>query len=238
MNTPQQYINNQEENERLRLENAQLKKDLEKEEFLHKTLYKQWNELNARMSGKEREFNRFKSGNLFYKYAFYSILFLAVPVYYFLGNGKSSKNIEPVSQVTSPPAVVATNQTLSTNTNQTLNTNTDTIHTTTVKTDDMKFDNVKPQEKKVIQPDTSQSKPAAVIKAPIEKPLSDSVRNLIYSEGWDAYYEKLTSRYSKSSQKYQIWLAGWKDAENDANKLLTKSFSDTLSRLSGNNRSQ
>ena len=68
MNTQQDRSSDYQENEKLFLENLQLKKELEKEEFLHKTLYKQWNELSTRMLAKERELKQVRSGNLFYKY--------------------------------------------------------------------------------------------------------------------------------------------------------------------------
>ena len=49
-------INNlKEENERLELENDQLKKDLEKEQILHKNLYNEWKELTSGVSVKKSE---------------------------------------------------------------------------------------------------------------------------------------------------------------------------------------
>ena len=77
MNIPQEHSDYQRANEKLRFEIEQLKKNLEKEEFLHRTLYKQWNELNNRMLLKESEFKRFKVKNLLYKYTFYLILISA-----------------------------------------------------------------------------------------------------------------------------------------------------------------
>ncbi|MEP6597327.1 MAG: hypothetical protein ABJA71_15350 [Ginsengibacter sp.] len=201
----QEHSGNQQENEELRLENVQLKKDLEKEEFLHKTLYKQWNELNAQMLAKEREFNHFRLRNLFYKYAFYLILFTAAPAYYFISNSKKDEKIPIISQAVSSPPTVATKR------------------ATAVKPPDIKY-----EEKQIIQPDRIQQKLVIIYKPQvIVKPLTDSVRNLIYSEGWDAYYEKSGNPYQKSSQKYQVWLQGWKDAENDDKKTLTKKVNDT-----------
>lgn len=225
MITQQEYSNSQIENEKLLLENVQLKKDLEKEEFLHKTLYKQWNELNLRMLAKEREFNKFKSGNVFYKYAFYFILFISAPVYYFLSSTKGDEKIISASKAVPPPALTAEQETA--------------INPGTVQ-----LPNVKPEEKKIVQQDTIQTKlvvtkervitnkPVITNKQintnePVVKSLTDSVRTLIYSEGWDAYFEKSENPYKKSPQKYNAWLEGWKDAEKDDNKSLTRRAGDT-----------
>lgn len=211
MITQQEHSLTQQENEKLRLENIQLKENLEKEEFLHKTLYKQWSELNIRMLSKEREFNQFKRGNVFYKYAFFLILLAAAPVYYFISSTNGDKRIATVSQPVSPAPVPTTSKK-------------DIAVSKTTKRDvAVQPPVIKREEKEIIQPDTIQPKPAIVNKpAVIVKPLTDSVRNLIYSEGWDAYYEKSDSHYPKSSQKYKVWLEGWKDAENDDKKMLTK----------------
>ena len=105
--TSSDYLNElQQENQRLLLENAQLKKSLEKEEFLHRNLYQQWTELNARTLVAERELKklrlrhkswpklrlihrswpklqfRYKSWPKFYKYVFYALLLITVPFAY------------------------------------------------------------------------------------------------------------------------------------------------------------
>src|SRR5438046_1411107 len=101
MDTQQKYSDSQRDIEKLRLENVQLKKNLEREELLHKSLYKQWSELSARMSAKEQEEEQLRSRNSFYKYAFYAILILLVPAYYFLINGKAESRIIPASKTAS-----------------------------------------------------------------------------------------------------------------------------------------
>jgi len=209
MNIPWEHSVNTKDSEKLYSENIQLRKDLEKEEFLHKTLYKQWNELNVRMLAKERELKRFKSRNLFYKYAFYLILFSVGPVYYFLSTGKQDKRIISPSQTVSsvPPT-----------SKQTVPKDRNTVQ----------IPKVKLEEKQLIQADTAKPKQATINKPVFAKPLTDSVRNLIYSEGWDAYYEKSVSHYRRSSEKYQIWLQGWKDAEKDDKKALTRNSFDTI----------
>ena len=110
MNIHQEYSVNQEEVEKLRLENLELKKSLENEEFLHKTLYKQWNELNARVLAKERELKQSETRNIFYKYAFYIILFAIVPAYYFLNSSKGDEKIASASKAI-PVPTLTTNET-------------------------------------------------------------------------------------------------------------------------------
>ena len=75
--------------------------------------------------------------------------------------------------------------------------------------------------------DTIQLKPPIINKPLIVKQLTDSQRNLIYSQGWDAYYEKAGNPYQNSPQKYKVWLEGWKDAENDDKKMLSGKVNDT-----------
>jgi ribosome modulation factor len=203
MNTDTQQARSdiEEENEKLRLENMHLKRSLEKEEFLHKTLYRQWNELNLRRLADNRESKQVESWNLFYKYAFYLILFLLIPALYFLSKGKADNGTTAPQTLSSPAAT----------TNQTPAINKDTVQPINVKPD-----------KKTIQP-VIQSKPATINQAVIEKPLTDSVRTSIYWEGWSAYYEKSHNPYQKSFQKSEVWLEGWKEGEKDALKNENKS---------------
>jgi len=204
MDTQQKYSDNQQEIEKLRLENVQLKKNLEKEELLHKSLYNQWKQLNARMAAKEHEMKQqLHSGNLFYKYAFYVILILLIPMYYFLNNSNGGKKITPPSQTGSSQTPIK---------KQAPTNNPYTVQ----------LPNVKLKEKEIIKPDTFQPKMVTINKPVIDKPLTDSVRDLIYWEGWNAYYGKSRNPYKKFSQKFEAWLIGWKDGENDAKKLLAK----------------
>ncbi|MEO6330913.1 MAG: hypothetical protein ABIO55_18400 [Ginsengibacter sp.] len=220
MNTHQNYYDNPQEAEGLQLENIQLKKRLEQEEFLHKSLYRQWNELNDRILAKERELSQFNSRNLFYKYAFYVILFALIPAYYFLTYGKEGekKNI-PASDIASSPTPVV---------NQSPITLSDTVKVT----------GIKPAEENAIQPDIVNQKLAPVNKPIVYQPfpgneiddkpvsndksLAGSVRDSVYSQGWDAYYKQTRNPYQRSSKKYEVWLEGWKDGENGAKKLTAK----------------
>ncbi|MEP6594904.1 MAG: hypothetical protein ABJA71_03110 [Ginsengibacter sp.] len=90
----------QHENRRLLLENAQLKNSLEKEEFLHKNLYKQWTELNASVLIKNRELKKLKLRHKFwrgsYRYVFYALLLIIVVFTYYLLSiwGKNSASLQ------------------------------------------------------------------------------------------------------------------------------------------------
>jgi hypothetical protein len=93
--SPEYFIAIQEEYHRLFSENAELKKNLEKEQFLHQNLYRQWAELNSRTLNKDRELQQLKSKTLIrptpYKYAFYSLLVISAVFVYFLFT-KGQKN--------------------------------------------------------------------------------------------------------------------------------------------------
>jgi hypothetical protein len=106
------YSGIEQENERLRLENMQLKKRLEKEEFFHKTLYRQWTELNLHRLAEKREVWQFESKNSFYKYAFYFILCSFVPVYFFLSSGKGGDSTPTALQNGSPSTLTANQDTV------------------------------------------------------------------------------------------------------------------------------
>ena len=203
MNAQEEFL----DNEKLRLEIAELKQNLEKEEFLKKTLYKQWSELHALILAKESELKLLKSTNLLYKYSFYLILILAVPGYYFLSNRKSEKILTATQGSSSPMPTI--NKALITN-------------PATVMLPDLML-----KEKEIIQPETRKPRLATVNNVVIDQPLTDSVRDYIYWEGWSAYYEKLKNPYKKSTQKYEVWLAGWKEGENDSKKIVAHNY-DTL----------
>ena len=225
MSTEQKYSNNQEEIARLHLENEQLKKKLEVEEFHHKTLYKQWNELNTRMLGTEREFDRFRRRNIFYKYAFFSILILLLPAYYLLSHTKEDRI--PDATVQTSPDTPKTNQTPVRSDTQvvtkappalkeSITANTDTAKTANADTATPAV--VKPKEKEIVKQDTVR-KVIPVTKPVVEVPLDDSGRDSIYWQGWNAYYKKMRNPYRRASEKFTVWLQGWTDGKNDSRKL-------------------
>lgn len=101
--SPEYFNLLQKECQRLLSENTQLKKSLEKEEFLHQNLYRQWTELNTRTLTKDRELTQLKLSHnrrsAFYKYAFYGLLlFTAVSVYFlFTKDQKSTISSQPLT---------------------------------------------------------------------------------------------------------------------------------------------
>jgi hypothetical protein len=215
VDTPQQNFEGQGEVDRLRLDNAQLKQNLEKEEFLHKSLYKQWSELHNLMLAKEREVERLRSGSIFYKYGFYLILFLTIPAYYFLNKKTSEQKISSPSQtVTSAPAPASTPAITA-------------IDTPGAKQDStlvpvVKQANVQVEKQPVVKADTFRTKIVAANKPVIEAPLTDAAKDSIYWAGWNGYYGKSLNPYKRSQEKYKVWFEGWKDGENDAKKQTSK----------------
>jgi len=95
-----------EENKKLLVENAELKKNLEREELLHKNLYRQWTELNARNLIKDRDLKKLnlKSGFFanFYKYSFYALLLITVVCawYLFSTGNKNSASLQTLPATT------------------------------------------------------------------------------------------------------------------------------------------
>jgi hypothetical protein len=80
----------------------------------------------------------------------------------------------------------------------------------------------KPEEKEKIRPDSSKSKMVTINKPVVESPLTDSIRDLIYWQGWNAYYDRSRNHFKQSSERYNVWLQGWNDGKSDAKKLLAK----------------
>jgi len=208
MNTQEERFGHEHDNEKLRLEIGQLKQTLEKEEFLKKTLYKQWSELHALILAKEGELKLLKSTNLLYKYSFYLIMILAVPGYYFISNGRDKKIVSSSQAASSPK--LTTNEALATNPVIT------------------QLPDLKPKEKAIIKRDTIKHQIATINNSIVDKPLSDSVKNAIYWEGWSDYYGKSKNPYKKSPQKSEVWLTGWKEGEKDSKKIMARNSLDTL----------
>jgi hypothetical protein len=225
-----QRLHNQDEIEKLRAQNEELKKNLEREQVLHSMLYKEWKNLDEQRAAREYELQDPKPKNLFYKYAFYVILILLIPAIFLLNfqkNGKATSGLNKI-QLTNDSAIVQD----SAKVNNSLTLSADSIQ----KTDKNLATNgptippqpateqpvVQTQEKKLLQHDTGKLKPIAVIKEAPDLPLSDSVRDSIYWIGWNAYYKKAGSHFRKSSQKYKAWLEGYNDGRKDAKKLLAK----------------
>ena len=111
----QQHIENKEAIDKLLATNIELKKELEKEQLLHKMLYKEWKELSEKVAaGQQEAYENARPKNLFYKYAFYVLLVGLIPAVYFLyfdtGNERITPTVQNVSDsmpVNSSPAIAA-----------------------------------------------------------------------------------------------------------------------------------
>jgi hypothetical protein len=204
MDTQQEYSDLKQEIEKLRLENVQLKKNLEKEEFFEKGIYKQWCELHALILSKENEVKQARAVNSIYKYGFYLILLLFIPSIYFLSSDKRGERVAYDSQAAASPKRVP---------NETLTSNPDTV----------KVLKIMPEQKEIVKQATVQTISATAANTVVTNPITDSARISVYWEGWVAYYEKKSRNpYPKSTQEYEAWLAGWKEGENDSKKTLAK----------------
>lgn len=232
----QQNSQNEDEFDKLRLKNAELKKNLEREQLLHTMLYKEWVQLKEQISAKELEVYDRKPKNVFYKYAFYLLLVSFIPSYYFLYGRKTyeksysspitasavkltadslKKNLISKENIRIEDSTLMHDSTLTTYKRQT---NTSALMQQSAPQQTV----VKPENKIAIQPDTNIQKTTAFKRPVVEPILNDSMRDIIYWQGWNAYYNKSRNTFKKSSEKYKVWLQGWDDGKNDAQKLSAK----------------
>lgn len=230
----QQSIEKQEEMVKLRLTNEALKKELEKEQLLHKMLFNEWKKLSAETETKEHKVHQKEPANPFYKYAFYTLLIALILAYYFLyysrGNEKLSSPVQPAASIVTsdsikttasalPQASVSNSETLTTVNEKPAN-NRDTVRQIPLERP------VISQENKAIIPDTSRRATAIVNIKPIaETRLTNDIKDSIYWVGWNAYFTKARSSFRKSSPRYRAWYEGWKDGKAQAKKLLDSSRS-------------
>ncbi len=116
----EQPIESLDQSDELRLRNAELKKELEREKMLHKMLFKEWEELTAEMAAHKQDgYENSRPKNLFYKYAFYVLLITLLPVFYFLNplaDNKRPSSFQTVSD-TVRPANASETRTSATRTN-------------------------------------------------------------------------------------------------------------------------
>lgn len=221
---------NQEAFDKLRLENGELKKELEKERLLHKMLYKEWGDLKDQVSGSENEVYDRKSKNLFYKYAFYLLLIAIIPAFYFLYVRMGNEKIPPSSEAVSVPA--ATGDSITTAASIKNSTpGKDSILTMKEKQTPEKHNIqkqllqqpvIKSEEKKTIQPDSNKPEIKIIHKPIVEAPVTDDIRDSISSEGFNAYFKHSRNPYRKSSKRYKIWAEGWNEGKAEAKKVLEK----------------
>jgi hypothetical protein len=229
----QQHSQNQEKIDKLQLENVELKKKLDQEQLLHTMLYKEWKELNEHVLAKEHEVHGSNPKNLFYKYAFYLLLISSIPAYYFLNTGKEIKKISS-SKNAAVPTLITPIKDSAPVTNSPATSKKVISNQNMVQQPALEQPVVKSEEKRKIPADTSKAKmvtinkPLVIDKPLVEGPLTDSIRDEIYWQGWNAYYDRTRNHFKKSSERYKVWLEGWNDGKSDAKKLLAK---DSLQKL-------
>lgn len=229
-----QHPANQEEIDKLRSQNAELKKDLEREHVLHQMLYKEWKELSEQMAANEQKvYEDARPKNLFYKYSFFLLLICVIPAYYFFVAGKENKRAVSSSAVATIPTAnqdsaiskvsnpVIDSQAATKNETANRNEIADSkpLAQPVVAKDDNRFTTL---------PDSPKPKMTVIAKRVIQVPLDSAGRDSIYWMGWNAYFNKKGSHFRKSTEKYKVWLQGWKDGRVDAQKLVAKK--DSLKR--------
>lgn len=77
------FNNLKEENQKLQAENDHLKKELEREQILHKNLYKEWKELKSGESNRPKKFKRLVRKKLS-KLSYYGILAITILLFAFI----------------------------------------------------------------------------------------------------------------------------------------------------------
>ncbi len=226
-------LNNQEEINKLRLETKGLKKNLERERLLHNMLYKEWKELQEQASAKETMvIENGKVGNGFYKYAFYILLIIMVPIVYFLYPPAGFEKTHVATRA-------VPDSTLHRDSSSTMLTS--TLKDTVAKIDapstgETKKNNeipvqkanvpatvIKPEEKKLIPRDSTKKQAKVIVRKPvIGGPITDDTRDSIASEGFNAFFYHNRSPYRRSSERYKIWINGWNSAKEEAKKVVAK----------------
>lgn len=230
-----QNSQNQEEIDKLHSENAELKKNLDREQRLHSMLYKEWKELDEKLAAKELEIHEPHPKNLFYKYAFYVLIISAIAASYFLYTEKGNEKTS-ASQAVAVPATTADSTAVNKSMpggdtiaarnsspgrdsgmtkNQILATTRDTV----------RQPGLMQRGRRIVLADTSKEGVVIALRPRIEVPLNDSTRDLIYWDGWNAFYNNSRNHYRRSSERYNIWNKGWIDGRNDSKKTLPEDSS-------------
>ena len=229
----QQNFQSREDIDKLRLKNEELKKELEREQLLHKMLYNEWKQLSDQASAKENEI--YESGrpkNLFYKYAFYVLLVAGAAAAYFLYFAGTGNNKEPeASPLVSIPVIHGDSVTTtalvkdSTLKNEPISastakqTNIEVPKQVVLKQPEVKEPQTKPEEKKAATPDDNRQVTTSVSKPVAEPPLTTEARDSIYWLGFNAYFNHSASSFKKSSPKYKVWLEGFNNGKAEAKKV-------------------
>lgn len=226
-------LNGQDEINKLRLETKDLKKDLERERLLHNMLYKEWKELQEQASSRENSVvENAKPRNSLYKYAFYILLIITVPIVYFLYPPAGFEKTHLATRSIPDSALPRdSSSTMVTSTSK------DTVakidapspgetkknNEIPVQKTNVPATVIKPAEKK-LTPGDSSKKPAKsiVFKPLIEGPITDDIRDSIASEGFSAYFYHNRNPYRRSSERYKIWIKGWNSGKEEGKKVVAK----------------
>ena len=233
----QQNFQSREDIDKLRLKNEELKKELEREQLLHKMLYNEWKQLSDQASVRETEiYDSGRPKNLFYKYAFYVLLVGGAAAFYFLYYGGGLYPDDNTTSASSPAVSIPVTHGDSVTTTASLKdsalANDPVISVNTAKQDnkeapkqvalkqpEVKQPQVKSEEKKVIPPDTNNQTVASASKPAAEPSLTAEARDSIYWLGFNAYFNHSASRFKKSSPKYKVWLEGFNNGKAEAKKV-------------------
>jgi len=234
----QQHFINEEEINKLRENNLQLKKELDREKTLHTMLYKEWKQLSELMAARDQEvYENSKPKNLFYKYAFYVLLAAGIPAGYWAysniaGHVKIPSLGSSSQMVSDSSGNVAdgksSNTTVSVNDSQPKQKSQPAISEKTLNSKNPKQQTaitqpiLQPLEKKVTPPDTAKKIKTATSRPLVEKPLTDDERDSISSDGFNAYFDHRHNPFRKASERYKVWAEGWNEGKAEAIKVLAK----------------
>ncbi len=237
MDTQQHFIG-QEDVDKLRTNNLQLKKELDREKTLHTMLYKEWKQLSEQMAARDQEvYENSRPKNLFYKYAFYVLLAAGIPAGYWAysntGNHAKIPSSVSSSQLVSDSAGNVTdsksaNATVLINDSQSMQKSPPAIQQKLSNNETSKRQTaiaqpiLKPLEKKVMLPDSAKKVKTITSRPLVEKPLTDDEKDSISSDGFNAYFEHRRNPFRKSSERYKVWAEGWNEGKAEAIKVLEK----------------
>ncbi len=231
VDTEQHFENLQEVNE-LRLKNIELKKELEREQVLHKMLYKDWEKLTQQISAQKQEvYESSRPKNLFYKYAFYVLLMGLIPVFYFLyprTDNKKSFSSPVVSDTIRSEEIAQTRAAAQVTDSLRGKDSVSTVQKKQISNQEVTQQPAPPQP--VLQPEEKKANthdstnPARLIirKQVVEMPLTDDARDSISSLGFSAYFDHRRNPFRRSSEKYKAWAQGWNEGKAEAKKLVDK----------------
>jgi hypothetical protein len=225
----EQHLDNLQQVNELRLKNDELKKELEREQILHKMLYKDWQKLTAEMSEQKEEiYENSRPKNLFYKYAFYVLLIVLVAVFYFLYprrgyNKPASSNV--ISDTVHPANSAQTKAAATTPNSLPKKDSISSVQKTQINNSPVKPQPLpvqsvtQPEEKKTITLDSAKTTPLINHKSVLEAPLTDDAKDSISALGFSAYFDHRRNPFRRSSEKYKVWAEGWNQGKAEGKKL-------------------